>query len=298
MIRGWLLNLHAELERGASADPLRAAREHPELVLRAEGLIPPGDRVVASLTDLARVETVVAWSPTAAVRALVTRAGFEVEPWPPLPIIERVLSRRWNAERLGLPLPGASLVLDRADLARATAIDSPTGSLLLRKMRGFAGKGRRICRVGALAEADLRFADKALEDGGLLVEPFVETTLDVSVHGFIPPPLVPGRGVALGQLVVTTLGPGGTWLAARRASLEETRELGQDLDREARRAAAALQDDGYWGPFCVDAFRFAWRGRTWARCEVNARYSMAWALGMGDDRPDLTSIGPVRGVRS
>lgn len=297
MNRGWLLNLHAELERGASADPLRAAREHPGLVARAAGLIPPGDCVVTALTDLACVDTIVAWSPTAAVRALVARAGFEIEHWPPLSIIERVLSRRWNAERLGLPLPGASLVLDRADLARATAIESPTGSLLLRKMRGFAGKGRRICRVGALAEADLRFANKALEEGGLLVEPFVETTLDVSVHGFIPPtlPTAPSGGVALGQLVVTTLGPGGTWLAARRASAEETRALGQDLDREARRAAAALQEDGYWGPFCVDAFRFAWRGRSWARCEVNARYSMAWALGMGDDRPDLTCLGAVRG---
>jgi hypothetical protein len=290
MKRGWLLNLHAELERGASSDPLRAARERPDLVARAEGLVPAGDRVLVSPGDLARVEAVLAWSPTPAARALVARAGFEVERWPPLPTIDRVLSRRWNAERLGLALPGASLVLDRADLARATTIESPTGSLLLRTMRGFAGKGRRLCRAGALDETDLRFAEKALRDGGLLVEPFVETTRDLSIHGFISPRTsAGGGGLTLGELVVTSLAPGGAWLAGRRASAEEARGLEAELGLEARRAAAALAEDGYWGPFGVDFIGYAWRGGSWARCEVNARYSMAWGLGMGEVRPDLAS---------
>jgi hypothetical protein len=290
MRRGWLLNLHAELERGASSDPLRAARERLDLLARAEGLVPPGDRVLETPEDLARVDAVLAWSPTAAVRALVARAGFGVGRWPSLPTVDRVLSRRWNAERLGLALPGASLVRDRADLHRATSIESPTGSLLLRTMRGFAGKGRRLCRVGAMNETDLRFADKALRDGGLLVEPFVDTTRDLAIHGFIPPKPsgVAGSPLTLGRPVVATLGAGGAWLAARHATPEESLEVAPMLEQEARRAAAALEEDGYWGPFGVDLIGFPpWRGQAWARCEVNARYSMAWAVGMGEARPDL-----------
>ena len=51
-----------------------------------------------------------------------------------------------------------------------------------------------------------------------------------------------------------------------------------------------LREAGYFGPFGVDAF--AWEDELGARrfqprCEVNARYSMGWAAGMGALRPDL-----------
>jgi hypothetical protein len=47
---------------------------------------------------------------------------------------------------------------------------------------------------------------------------------------------------------------------------------------------------GYYGPFGIDAFR--WRDQNgkqqWnPRCEINARYSMGWSIGMGQSRPDL-----------
>jgi hypothetical protein len=287
--RGWILNLHAELERGTSADPLRAARERPDVVARVLGLVPPGDVVITKEEDLSRVDAVHAWCPTASVRALWARAKGTPDGrrWPPLAVIERVLSRRWNAERLGLSLPGARLVSERADLEAALSIDSPTGSLLLRTMRGFAGKGRRVCRIGAPEEADRSFAEKAIREGGLLVEPLVATTQDLSLHGFVLPPGDGGRPI-LGHVVSSVVGPGGVWLDARRADLEEGAELLEPLRGEATRAGMALAEDGYWGPFGVDVIRFRpWEGRTWARCEVNARYSMAWGVGMGTTRPDL-----------
>jgi hypothetical protein len=58
----------------------------------------------------------------------------------------------------------------------------------------------------------------------------------------------------------------------------------------AEEAAGALAAAGYFGPFGVDAFRYhdeEGTARFCARCEINARYSMGWAVGMGLRRPDL-----------
>jgi hypothetical protein len=57
----------------------------------------------------------------------------------------------------------------------------------------------------------------------------------------------------------------------------------------AHGAAAALAAAGYFGPFGVDAYRYAAAGVMAynPRSEINARYSMGWAVGMGDLRPDL-----------
>jgi hypothetical protein len=50
-----------------------------------------------------------------------------------------------------------------------------------------------------------------------------------------------------------------------------------------------LRDHGYFGPFGIDGFRWRWAGRTGLRprCEINARYTIGWAIGMGDRRPDF-----------
>jgi hypothetical protein len=60
------------------------------------------------------------------------------------------------------------------------------------------------------------------------------------------------------------------------------------LRREAQRTAQALHDAGYFGPFGIDGFR--WRApdgelHFQPRSEINARYSMGWAIGMGGFRP-------------
>jgi hypothetical protein len=61
------------------------------------------------------------------------------------------------------------------------------------------------------------------------------------------------------------------------------------LHESARRAADALIEARYFGPFGVDAYR--WRDGTTtvfhALSEINARYSMGWAVGMQRHRVDL-----------
>ena len=66
------------------------------------------------------------------------------------------------------------------------------------------------------------------------------------------------------------------------------------LREELDRAAEALRAAGYFGPFGIDAF--TWEGddgtvHLHRRSEINARYSMGWAIGMGDARPDLEEAG-------
>ncbi len=61
------------------------------------------------------------------------------------------------------------------------------------------------------------------------------------------------------------------------------------LRAELARVGRALHEAGYFGAFGVDAFTWT-DGATTSlrtRCEINARYSMGWATGMGPARPDL-----------
>ena len=49
---------------------------------------------------------------------------------------------------------------------------------------------------------------------------------------------------------------------------------------------------GYFGPFGIDGFRYRDTDghlRFNPRSEINARYSMGWAVGMRDKRPDLVT---------
>lgn len=58
----------------------------------------------------------------------------------------------------------------------------------------------------------------------------------------------------------------------------------------AREVGHALRERGYFGPFGVDAYLYRLRSLDtpcWnLRSEINARYSMGWALGWST-RPDL-----------
>jgi hypothetical protein len=57
--------------------------------------------------------------------------------------------------------------------------------------------------------------------------------------------------------------------------------------------AEALIRAGYFGPFGIDGYR--WKDehgtlRFNPRTDINARYSMGWAVGMGSRRPDLETL--------
>jgi hypothetical protein len=139
--------------------------------------------------------------------------------------------------------------------------------------------------VGAAEE---RWIDASLAGGdGILAEPWVERDADFGLHGHV----AEGGAIALGEPTSQRCDARGAWISSERAAhgeLEAAEE--RALFAAAEQAADALARAGYFGPFGVDAFRYRdARGDLVfdPRCEINARYSMGWAVGMGALRPDL-----------
>lgn len=310
MTRLWLLNFDAdeELARPAGYTPSRAMTERAAaLSARVGPLLGPGDLLLGEGVRAAG-RAGRAFCPTPrAIRAL-ERAGATAPPAPPLEVLRRVNHRRFCAE-LGQTLPGARYVETIEALERAIIEFSPTGQWLLKRPFGFAGRGRRKVAAGALepgsgaegaptwrarpgapsvARATRAWVMASLASGGgLQVEPWVERRGDLCMHGFIAQ-----RGtIALGEACAQSCDEHGAWLETRRAAAGELDPVErQALLEAAREAGEALAEAGYFGPFGVDAFRWvdeAGGVRLNARCEINARYTMGWAVGMGDLRPDL-----------
>ncbi|MDX2010171.1 MAG: hypothetical protein SFW67_08280 [Myxococcaceae bacterium] len=290
----WVLNLDAEdeLARAGAHTPTDVMRTRIEgLLPRLDGLIRPGDRVLWPLGQ--RVErggSGRAWCLTRWARSQLDAAGLEVPRAPSLEVLRRVNHRRF-AHELGQALPVAGwartledlLTLLRSDGLREVSVE---GWWLLKRPFGYAGRGRRRLRLQALTDADRSWLEASFREGdGLQVEPLVSRELDAALHGWLAEDGVCTLGVptiqhldASGAWQATEVAPAGTLTPAELEALE----------RAARQTASALHEAGYFGPFGLDAFR--WRSPTGLlhfqpRSEVNARYSMGWARGMGDFRP-------------
>ncbi|AUX20490.1 hypothetical protein SOCEGT47_009620 [Sorangium cellulosum] len=297
----WVLNFDAdeELARPAGYTPRRAVADRaPELARRVSALLRPGDVVLspelpsppAPPAPPASALVGRAWCPTPRALRLLRRAGVAPAEAPPLDVLRRVNHRRFCAE-LGQTLPGARYVVTLAELLATIAGPTPTGHWLLKRPFGFAGRGqRRVARGELLPDARPWVAaslDPASPDSGLQVEPWVERRGDFSLHGHV----ARGGAVRLGEPCVQRCDARGTYLGA---ALAGPGDLAGDERRRlveaALEAGEALAGAGYFGPFGIDAFRWEdERGRlSWdPRCEINARYTMAWAAGMGAARPDL-----------
>jgi hypothetical protein len=228
-----------------------------------------------------------AWCPTpSAIRRLVAHGATPL-PAPDLAILRRVNHRRFCAE-LGQTLPLARYVGTRAELDVALALAEPGTSWVLKRPFGFVGRGRRMVRAAGLTTADDAWVEASLRGGeGLQAEPWVQRSADFAVHGYV----APGGAVVLGVPTIQRCDARGAWQESARAGPGDlTGDERGALLAEAARVATALDSAGYFGPFGIDAFRWSdARGTVTLdpRCEINARYSMGWAIGMGEVRPDL-----------
>jgi hypothetical protein len=188
---------------------------------------------------------------------------------------------------LGQTLPGAVYATTMEEVLCAVGC----GEWVLKRPLGYRGNGRRVLD-GAPSEDDLRWLRASLRGGdGLQVEPWVERLEDFALHGFLSMDGTVTRGEPTRQ----ALDPSGAWVASERSSETFNHAELHEFLTEFDRVGAALRALGYHGPFGVDAF--LWREapgvRRWnPRCEVNARYTMGWAVGMGDRRPDLELTVP------
>lgn len=291
----WVLNLDAEdeLARGGAHTPTDVMKARIEgLLPRLRGLIGPQDVVLwPGGAPLERGLWGRAWCPTRWARTQLEQAGLRVPLAPSVEVLRRV-NHRLFAHALGQALPGAgwaanaeqlSSLLAATDALRQVSVEQ---SWLMKRPLGYAGRGRKKLRPGALTGADQAWLDASLRDGdGLQIEPLVARELDCALHGW----LAEDGQCTFGQPTVQHLDDTGAWqsteLAAPGTLMES--ELAA-LGRAGRQTADALHAEGYFGPFGLDAFR--WRApdgqlHFQPRSEVNARYSMGWATGMGAFRP-------------
>jgi hypothetical protein len=291
--RLWVLNFDAdeELAIGAGYQPSRAVlARFAALEGRVGALLAPGDRVFREdAGERFDPETFEgrAWSPTPGARRAWARAGVSTTSVPAVETLRRVTSRRFASE-LGQTLPGAAYVDDAETFARVVAAPSPSGEWLVKRAFGFAGRGRKIVRAGPVSDTIRAWVAPSFANGdGVQVEPYVAREIDFGLHGHLDE----RGGVTLGDVTVQRVDANGAWLSTERADPEAlTDDERTAMLDAATRSANALLIAGYLGPFGVDAFRWLDADGTRRfnpRCEVNARYSMGWAVGMGARRPDL-----------
>lgn len=290
--RIWLLNFDAddELSRPTGYTTPRATMARFEgLLARLDGLVPDGDVVIAEwrapgnrLPEHGLCGR--AFCPTPRALAALREAGAVVPDAPPLEVLRRVNHRAFSAE-LGQTLPGARFVRTMSELE--STLKSRPGPWLLKRPFGYAGKGRARLRGDVVEPSVMPFIRASLAGGdGLQTEPWVERCADFALHGY----LARDGALSLGEPTVVSVDERGAWLSTRMAG---EGDLGSDerlaLLAEATKTAAALRRAGYFGPFGIDAFSFQGDDnvRFNARSEINARYSMGWAVGMGAVRPDL-----------
>ncbi|HEY1959375.1 MAG TPA: hypothetical protein VGH28_27380 [Polyangiaceae bacterium] len=277
----WLLNLDADLElaRGKgyapSASVTRAVAAFVGRVRAA--LVAEDDLVIDAQTPVGAAAGCVgrAFCPTPRAIATLARAGAEPEPHPSFDVLRAVASRAFSAS-LGATMPKSAFVT-RLDEARAIlATDPAPGSgWRIKRAFGMAGRGHRVVDA-APRDADVAFLASWMEDGGAQIEPNVRVVNEYALHGFIT-----DGAARFGALTRQRTDASGAWLASER--IEAPRTIAEPIAREAERAARALAGAGYFGPFGVDAFTYESRGEVVlrARSEINARYSMGFAVGFG-----------------
>lgn len=285
----WVLNLDAELElargrRGHTPSAAISART-ASLATALGPLLGPEDFWLGSPAPAPEIRGRPgrAWCPTPSAIAALEAAGAVPPSAPSFSVLRRVNHRSFSAG-LGQTLRGAGYALDDAQLEGILDTDADRPWLLKRPF-GFAGRGRRRVLPRALDGSDRAWIIASLAGGeGLQVEPWVDRLLDVALHGYVHE----DGSVTLGVPTVQRCDAHGAWISSSIAppgALERS-EI-DALFAETERTARALAAAGYFGAFGVDGYRFRRADGTAAfqpRSEINARYSMGWAIGMGSFR--------------
>jgi hypothetical protein len=270
----------------------------PHVERLAASLLAPGDCLIddTSAPNVAAGRTGRAFCPTPRAIALLRRAGAEPEPHPPASVLRRVNGRAFCAS-LGPTLPGAAFVTT-LDAALDVLASAPPGfeQWRLKRSFGMAGRGQRVVTPGKLVDADHALLRAAMSEGGLQIEPNVGLVAEYAMHGRLSEHgdatfgrLVEQRCDARGQWLSTSVVEGATVALApdnprTYGVASATVGVAELLDDEVRRVARALHEAGYFGPFGIDAFVYRdaeGRNLLQPRSEINARYSMGFAVGFG-----------------
>ncbi len=292
--RLWVFNLDADSELATRGHYTPAKRVHTiAAALRPHlmSLLGAGDVVLEPSLEPSSAGAAspsvpprgVAWCPTSHALRQLGGAGAMLPRAPSMAVLRRVNHRQF-CHALGPTLDGAAFVYDNEQLARVINERRPELGWLLKRPFSTSGSGRR--HIVDIAARDEGWLAASWRLGGLQVEPLVARVLDVSMHGYLDGAGRLTCGRALRQLCDVR----GRWRGAQPLAVGELAPpFARLLQQELVRVAAVLVEAGYFGPFGIDAFVYRDGGceRFNPRCEINARYSMNWAMGMAGQRPDL-----------
>lgn len=274
----WLLNLDAELELAAPANYATKRRVTSQIqARRAACRLLTRDEPIVGEARLDRDRLVFCWCPTPTARRLLERLGARAVLGPELRVLRSANHRALGAA-FGGELRRKFVTVDDDWRSLILGEPSPSGSWRLKRAFGFAGRGQR--RVSApLSADDLRWIEDSLRQGGVLREVELALEAEFSVHGYID-----ARTLLLGNPVRFSSDAFGA--PSEFHLLRQDHPYAQQLRDAARVVAQRLLSVGYFGPFGVDAFSWLDGGRVRlnAVSDVNARFTLAWSLGMGDLR--------------
>jgi hypothetical protein len=273
-----VLNLDADFELafGLGYAPKKSVAEAMRHHTRSLGLVGAAELVVddASAAGCAHGYAGRAFCPTPRALALLERTGATPEAHPSFDVLRRVNARAF-CQGLGATLPDASfettLEHATAKLRREPRIGS---GWRVKRCWGMAGRGQRVVRPGE----DAAFLTSWVAEGGVQIEPNVEVVRELGMHAM----LTPSGALSIGALVTQTCDTAGAWLDTKLADAATNRAYEDALRGEIDRVGHALHAAGYFGPFGVDAFEYRTRAGETAfqpRGEINARYSMGFAVG-------------------
>lgn len=282
---GWVCNLESDVELAEPAHFVPSRR----LLQQTEAM---ADRLLAMANDASphvrhvrlapgQEPTICqAWCPTDRARELAGTAGYGLPPGPSMQVLRQANHRAFGAA-LGYLLDGAGFATTVEQVEQRLRSGSPAGGWLLKRPLGFSGRGRKRL-VADATERDWRWIAASMEQygSGLMVEPFVPIEQEFSLHSWLA---ADGSRLA-GEPTVLVTDEHGAWNRSEAGAALSPPEREQ-LHAAHEKAACALHEIGYHGPFATDAFRYRGadgRLRLQPLSELNARYSMGFFVGMAD----------------
>ncbi len=274
----WVLNLDAELELARLnceyAPRAKLTAQLAEYGQDSRRLLGPEDLLLGAGVRCPPGLVGRAWCPTPRALAELAAAGIAPEPHPDASVL-RAVNHRYFACQLGGGLAEQQYMIERAPLeALLCRAERPW---LLKRPMAFAGRGQ-MRFYGPITDKQWSWLDLSLARDGLVVEPLVSPTLEVSLHGFI---WRDGRA-ELGRICVQEVTERGVFRGLRLARAQEL-EVSEEraLLAQGERVTQALHSAGYFGPFGIDAYRYQQSGRTGfcSLSEINARYTMGFVTG-------------------
>ncbi|MEP7049479.1 MAG: hypothetical protein ABJB12_03970 [Pseudomonadota bacterium] len=275
----WLLNLDAELElarlRYEYVPRQKLLRQLEEHGRGSRALLHEGDTLVAPGSAPPGAGFVGrAWCPTPRALAQFAALGVQAEPHPEAQVLRRV-NHRLFAHEIGGGLPEQQYFTEREPLA--ALLRRAARPWLAKRPLAFAGRGQ-MRFYGPITEKQWSWLDVSLEQDGLIVEPLVTPTLELSVHGF----LWRDQRCELGQVCVQQVTERGVFRGVRLALAHELSNAERTaLLASAERVGRCLAAVRYFGPFGIDAYRYEVGSASGfcALSEINARYTMGFAVG-------------------